>query len=167
VARVRPFSHLAFVLLLFGAPLRAQQEVTRTQHDSALARALTDLPRETILRVRTTGFPKDGRFQSLERDTLLLATDVELRKIPTATINEVYTRYRQVGRGALIGGATGGVILGVLGIFAVQVFCESPGGCRNDYPTAFFWFGGVGAAGGALIGAGIGALNFGWRRIFP
>lgn len=79
----------------------------------------------------------------------------------------MYTGYRQVGRGALIGGATAGVILGVLGIFAVQAFCDSPRGCRSDYPTAFLWFGGVGAAGGALIGAGIGALNFGWRRIFP
>lgn len=149
------------------APLRAQDVSAPIAHDSAVRRALLDIQPQTVLRVRTTGFPKDGRFQGLERDTLLLATDTELRRIPTGTINEVYTGYRQIGRGALIGGATAGVILGVLGIFAVQAFCDSPRGCRNDYPTAFVFFGGVGAAGGALIGAGIGALNFGWRRIFP
>ena len=164
---MRLLTNLGVVLLLVANPLSAQDVSAPTAHDSAVRRALLDIRPQTVLRVRTTGFPKDGRFEGLERDTLLLATDIELRKIPTATINEVYTRYRQVGRGAGIGAATGGVIFGLLGIVAINVFCDSPGGCKSDYPAAIGWFGAVGAAGGALIGSGIGALTFGYRRVFP
>jgi hypothetical protein len=160
---------LACIAVLFPTALRAQDPIPTARSDSAMLAALRALSPQTVVRLRTgRGFPIDGELERVESDTVVMRTQgAQLRKVPATSVTEVFTRYRQVGRGAIIGGVAGGVVIGLLGIAAVAGFCEQPDGCKNDYPTAFFFGGAIGGSAGALIGAGIGALTFGWRRIFP
>ena len=157
------------IAALFPIALRAQDPIPTSRSDSVMLAALRALSPQTVVRLRTgRGFPVDGQLLRVERDTVVMTTDgAQLRKVPATAVTEVFTRYRQFGRGAIIGGVTGGVVVGLLGIAAVAGFCEQPDGCKGDYPTAFFFGGAIGGSAGALIGAGIGALTFGWRRIFP
>jgi hypothetical protein len=159
---------VASILLVWPLSVGAQQPVASSARDSALAAALLRLPSRAHLRVRTSGFPIDGRLERYAGDTLVLDVNgADSRKLPTTAITELLVRHRQTAHGAVVGAATVGIIFGLLGAAAVGAFCEVPSGCKDDYPTAIIFFGAVGAGSGALVGAGIGSLTFGWRRVFP
>jgi len=107
-------------------------------------------------------------LERCDGDTLVLSVNgADSRKLPTTAITEVLIRQRQTTHGAVVGAATVGIIFGLLGAAAVGAFCDIPAGCKDRYPAAIVFSVAVGAGSGALIGAGIGSLSFGWRRVFP
>lgn len=159
---------VALILLAWPQSTRAQQPVVSSGRDSALAAVLLRLPPRAELRVRTSGFPIEGRLERYAGDTLVLGENgADSRKLPTAAITELLIRQRQTAHGAVVGAVTAGIIFGLLGAAAVGAFCDIPSGCKDRYPAAIVFSGAVGAGSGALIGAGIGSLTFGWRRVFP
>jgi hypothetical protein len=155
-------------LLACPLPAQAQPPATSAGRDSALATVLERLRPRAELRVGMSGFSIEGRLERYAPDTLvLLVSGVDARRLQTASITELLIRRRQTAKGAVVGAVTGGIIFGLLSAAALGAFCEQPSGCKGDYPTVILFGGAAGAGGGALIGAGIGSLTFGWRRIFP
>ena len=61
----------------------------------------------------------------------------------------------------------GGFALGTFGVLLVNGLCESAKGCSSDAFGAAIWGGAIGAAGGGVLGAGIGFLVKRWERIDP
>jgi hypothetical protein len=159
---------VASILLVWPLSAQAQQPVAPSGRDSALAAVLLRLPSRAQLRVRTSGFPIEGRLERYAGDTLVVSVNgADSRKLPTTAITELLIRQPQTAHGAVVGAATVGIIFGLLGAAAVGAFCDIPSGCKDRYPAAIIFSGAVGAGSGALIGAGIGSLSFGWRRVFP
>ena len=78
----------------------------------------------------------------------------------------MWIRKSNVRRGAVIGGLIGATTLTALGIVLVNGLCDVDS-CADDYPTVVVAGLSIGGAGGALLGAGVGALTPGWRRLFP
>jgi hypothetical protein len=156
------------ILLVCPLSTQAQLPVASSGRDSVLAAVLLRLPSRAELRVRTSGFPIEGRLERYVGDTLVLGVNrAGSRKFPTAAITELFIRQRQTAHGAVVGAVTVGIIFGLLSGVAVSAFCDIPGGCKDRYPTAIISSAAVGAGSGALIGAGLGSLSFGWRRVFP
>lgn len=66
-------------------------------------------------------------------------------------------RKNYIGRGALIGGGVAFAVGGTFGALVVNGVCDEAGGCGEDTIPAILVFGGIAGAGGALVGALIGA----------
>jgi hypothetical protein len=147
---------MAVFLLAQPIPARAQTQDMRPDREVVLQQ-LTD---SQIVRLTAPGL---GRRQGLllERGTaeLLLTTGHQPLRVPAVTIDTLWTRGRSTGVGALVG-----VILGAgLGVLAGNEFGEeNAGSAKNVLGMA-----GIGAIGGSLLGAVIGAPIPRWNRRFP
>jgi hypothetical protein len=75
-----------------------------------------------------------------------------------ARIERRIGRNDYIGRGALIGGGIAFALGGSFGALVVTGLCEEASGCGEDIIPAILVVGGIAGAGGALVGAGIGAL---------
>lgn len=159
---------IACSLLAGPLSLRAQVAGTSPGRDSAAAAILASLPPRAEVRVRTSGFPIEGRLARSGGDTLVVVLrGGEMRQLPMGAIRELAVRQRRTAHGAAVGAVTVGIVFGLLGAVAVDAFCDLPSGCHDRYPQAIVVAAGFGAGAGALIGAGIGSLSSGWRRVFP
>lgn len=157
-------------LLITSHTVQAQAERTDSTApgiDQPIVRALTRLNPNTQVRVRTASTIIEGSYSGFNEHGLLLQGARIGLPIPLSSIDEMWKRSRSPLQGALIGGAIGGVLVGAFGVLVVAGFCEQPNGCSGDYPTAILFGGAIGAAGGGLIGAGIGSLVKRWERIHP
>jgi hypothetical protein len=87
--------------------------------------------------------------------------------VPFTTIEEMWKQGRSAGRGALIGAGIGAALVGGFGVFLASALCESSDGCRGDQVGVGLYGAAMGAAGGGLLGAGLGALVRRWVHIYP
>jgi hypothetical protein len=159
---------LVACILLARAPAQAQLPITSSGRDSAVAAVLSSLPPRAEVRVRTSGFPIEGRVDDYAGDTLVvIVRGAEKQKLPLGSITELDVRQRHTAHGAAVGAVTVGVVFGLLSTVAVSAFCDLPSGCHERYPRAIVVSAGFGAGVGALVGAGIGSLSSNWRRVFP
>ena len=166
---MRGFAVLATATLL-ALPAEAQTERLQTSspgNDDAFIRALSQVPQNTKVRIRTGPTFLEGSYIGFNEQGVLLQSPPTSSPIPFASIDEMWRRTRSSLQGALIGGAIGAVLVGTFGILVVRGFCESSDGCSDDYPTAALFGGAIGAAGGGLLGAGVGLLVMKWKRIHP
>jgi hypothetical protein len=156
---------LPALTLLPRRPLPAQMSVAPR---SGAAVAAARLPAGATVRVAATGVRVTGRVSYAGPDTLVLAPrDGAVARLALAGVDTLWRAGRATGRGAVIGAITGGVALAGLGVLLAQGLCDVPGGCGDDTWRAALGGGALGAAGGALLGAGFGSLKRTWRRVYP
>jgi hypothetical protein len=83
-----------------------------------------------------------------------------------ADVDTVWRATPATKQGAVTGAVIGGFALATFGVLAVSALCETDGGCGTDVVRIGVAGGVLGAAGGALLGAGIGSLAHTWRRVY-
>ena len=148
---------LSFMLIL-SVPVLSQEP-------GSVEAALTPLvPRGKVVRLRADQARFTGRLLSAERGVATLDTGQGTRVVALQGIDTVWVRNRAWKAGAIVGGAMGMVALGVFTGLVVHATCET-----SDCGTAAAALagGGIGLAGGALLGAAIGAAFPRWSRRFP
>jgi hypothetical protein len=85
-----------------------------------------------------------------------------------AEVDTVWIRAGNRAReGALIGGTVGAALVTGFLFAVIHGLCDAPGGCTGDYPRAVAMGVGLGGGSGALLGAGLGSLTPGWKRVYP
>ncbi|HEV8380964.1 MAG TPA: hypothetical protein VGQ29_05225 [Gemmatimonadales bacterium] len=106
----------------------------------------------------------EARLVGVDSNPIVLRFAQSPQSVPISSINSLWVRRRGTARGALIGGiVVGSVSLGLLSLVCVAL--GEGEGCNSwGYVTAGTV---VGAAGGALVGAGVGILIPRWRRVDP
>lgn len=141
-------------------PSRASAQVSPAARDSAI----TALHAGQQIRLTTAGRGRlVGRAGAADGDSLDLAQDDAVRRIPIPAIDTLWVRGGSGVTGAIVGGA----IVGVLGAIAVVA---AAGACEYDCGSTT-----VQAAGGfvlgAVVGVPLGALIGGrfprWKRAYP
>lgn len=119
------------------------------------------------VRVSVGGTRIEGRAAGTAGDTLLLRVARGfVLQTPVATIDSIWDRRgRATTRGLKTGAVVGGVALGGFALFLTQALCDNAAGCDpgGQELAAVGVVGLAGAVGGALVGAGVGALFPAWR----
>lgn len=136
--------------------------------DARLLSAIARLQPRVGVRASSAGVLTEGQFARTQRDTLWLSTPKAVMiGVPVRNLDSLWTRERSVGKGALIGTAVGAAAVSGLFLALVNGLCDSASGCGDDYPLAIAYGVGIGGSGGAVVGAGIGALVRHWQRRHP
>jgi hypothetical protein len=109
-----------------------------------------------------------GRYegQLLQRgpDHVVLSAEPEPLRVPATTIDTLWTR----GNAGMTGAIVGGLVLGTLGVALGAAWAEHS--TEHDAAGAgevMLVTGGVGLAGGALLGGLIGLATHKWHRRYP
>jgi hypothetical protein len=120
-----------------------------------------------LLRVRAAKTTTRGRFSGMSDDALVLAT-ASGSQVPIRfqAVDEIFRQGSYWKQGAIIGAVTGTAVLTGFGWLLVNVACEQPDGCKNDYSTVVLYSVLLGGGGGGLVGAGLGYLAKRWIRIY-
>ena len=148
---------VSFLLLLLGAPSLVAQTA-----DSVLAPLV---PKTSLVRLRTEGTRVTGRLIALTSGVATLETDSGNRSASLATVDSIWVRGRATRTGAIVGGIAGAVLFGAFVGYVAEGICEVD--CDNSFLEGALVGGALGLGGGALLGAGIGALIPKWRLRFP
>jgi hypothetical protein len=129
--------------------------------------ALLQMHLDQRLRVKTAGYTRESRFVGASADSLLVRDAGQRRQISLAAIEGLWIRERATGAGAKRGAVAGAIAVAAFGSFFVWGLGDSCSTCGNEYPRVIVVGGAIGAAGGALLGAGIGSLLDRWRAVLP
>jgi uncharacterized membrane-anchored protein len=148
---------ISFLILVLCAPALAAQSA-----DSVLAPLV---PKTSMIRLRTQGTEMTGRLLALTSGVATLETTSGNRTASLASVDSIWVRGRATKSGAIIGGVAGAVLFGAFVGYAVSGLCEVD--CDNSFIEGALVGGALGLGGGALLGAGIGALIPKWRLRFP
>jgi hypothetical protein len=148
---------ISFLILVLCAPALAAQSA-----DSVLAPLV---PKTSMIRLRTQGTEMTGRLLALTSGVATLETTSGNRTASLASVDSIWVRGRATKSGAVIGGVAGAVLFGAFVGYAVSGLCEVD--CDNSFIEGALVGGALGVGGGALLGAGIGALIPKWRLRFP
>jgi hypothetical protein len=106
----------------------------------------------------------EGRLLERSSDQLVLSAEPEPLWVPATTIDTLWTRGNAVKTGAIVGA----VILGTLGTAFAAAGCEDIKNTENcNTGTAMLLGGGIGLAGGALLGGITGVAIPKWHRRYP
>ncbi len=129
--------------------------------DSVVRAALARLQPGKGVRLHATGLGRlEGQFASLTDTTVALGTTTGPRSVAVAGIDSLWQRGSAVGTGALVGAVTLGLAGAVLGASAAEWYETDPGETAAAVGL-------IGVAGGALLGAVVGALIPTWKRKVP
>ena len=156
----RRFLFAAAFAGLLGLPgaLPAQQPSAR---DSAVAR----LHPGQQIRLTAAGSGRlGGRAGVASGDTLDLAQDDAVRRIPIPAIDTLWTRGRATTTGLVIGGVVGAVLGGMAAAVGASL-CESD--CSDDDTGTVIAGGAIGAVAVGGLGALIGAAIPKWTKRYP
>ena len=148
---------ISFLILVLCAPALAAQSA-----DSVLAPLV---PKTSMIRLRTQGTEMTGRLLALTSGVATLETTSGNRTARLASVDSIWVRGRATKSGAIIGGVAGAVLFGAFVGYAVSGLCEVD--CDNSFIEGALVGGALGLGGGALLGAGVGALIPKWRLRFP
>ena len=160
---------IGLVAALIGLPEPAPgQDASRPEPsgDDRVEAVIERLRPDERLRVQVAeaGTLLEGRFGGAAEGQLDLFTGVEERRLPVGEIERLWTRGNSAGRGAWIG-ALGGLVLGAAyGAAISEVTCAESSCTTLGLMAAI---GGMGAAGGAAVGALVGLAIPSWRLRFP
>jgi hypothetical protein len=143
-------------LVLIAAPLSAQSA------DSVLAPLV---PKSKLVRFSVGDAYITGRLIALTSGVATLATETGNQTATLASIDAIWVRGHATKTGAIVGGVAGAILFGAFVGYAVNGLCEVD--CDNSFLEGALVGGAIGLGGGALLGAGIGALIPKWRLRFP
>lgn len=114
-------------------------------------------PGDTVW-ITEAGPPVKGKLIDVSDTTLRMYAERAALEIDTARITRIDRAVPSKTRGAVIGGLTGGVLLGLFAVAFVQLDCERwPDSTCGDFGPMAGTFA-IGGAYGGAIGAGAGAL---------
>ncbi len=154
-------------MLVQGGRLGAQtDEVSGAPDPQRLEAVLEQLSPDQHLRLEA-GAPRvrfEGRYAGTADARLALATDGGVVHTRLAEIDRLWTRGRSTAKGALIGGVAGLVIGATYGALLSGVTCAESSCTTLGLAAAV---GGIGAAGGAAVGALVGLAIPSWKLRFP
>ena len=153
------------MVIVLSGNLSAQDNSTGRARE--VERAAQRLSPGAPARIRTGTETIQGQFSSVTAESVVLARGGATTPIPLTTIEEMWKQGRSAGSGALIGAGIGAVTVGGFGVFLAGALCETGDGCRDDKIGVGAYGAVIGALGGGLLGAGIGALVKRWVRIYP
>jgi hypothetical protein len=107
----------------------------------------------------------EGRLLQRGPDHLVLSAEPEPLRIAATTIDTLWTR----GNAGKTGAIVGAVVLGTLGVVLAAAYAADVQDTEHDFQTgeAIVVAGGVGLAGGALLGGLIGLATHKWHRQYP
>ncbi len=108
-----------------------------------------------------------GRFEGLTAEALLLRSGDGTAPIPLGDVTTVWGRERNTLRGAAIGGVVGAAAFTGFLHLIVTALCESTEGCASDHRKAWGYGIALGGAGGAILGATVGAIVTRWGQRAP
>ena len=149
-------------MLAFAPSIASAQTTT-----DSVGKALEKVSTGADLRVRAGPRTTRGLFVGMSDNALVLdvgsGSQVPIR---FDVVNEMYKQGSYWKRGAIIGAVTGTVVLTGFGWLLVNVACEQPDGCKQDYSTVVLYSIAVGGGGGGLVGAGLGYIAKRWIRIY-
>lgn len=142
-----------------------------TLHSSATAQQVTE--RQTAfeslsdsqwirLKVPHVAGRYEGRLIQRGPDHLVLSADPEPLRVPATTIDTLWTRGNAGVTGAVVGGLFFGALGAALGASAVGESTEDVTKAEGALIV-----GGVGLAGGAVLGGLIGLFTHKWNRRYP
>ena len=157
----------AFAMLatsLEGQQVNRQAGVT---HADVVAVSLMPLDTHTRVRVLVgQNSAVEGTFGGSTGDAMVVVRNSgDTTRVALSSVQSMWKESRSPGKGALIGASFAGALGAGFGILLVGGLCENSSGCRGDYLPVATYFGAMGAAGGAVIGGGIGFLVKRWVRI--
>ena len=143
----------------------AAREVAGQEHTAgrALAARLAVVRTGTTVRVALGARRLEGQLVSATSDSLYFRTFT----VPGAHLDAAWIRGRSTARGAWAGGVIGGVSGALLLRALVLGLCDTADRCAEDELPALGIGFALGGAGGAVVGAGIGAFVPRWRRVKP
>ena len=110
------------------------------------------------------GVRLEGRYAGTAEAGLALVTDGGVVHTRLGEIDRLWTRGRSTAKGALIGGVGGLVIGAIYGALISDVTCAESSCTTLGLAAAV---GGIGAAGGAAVGALVGLAIPSWKLRFP
>jgi len=146
---------LSLVSLLVS-PGFAQQVSSLTAAERA-GIALARLGARQRVRIRVEGERLiEGSVELASPSLVVLRVDGSPERIPATAVDSLWVHATHWRRGALIGGAIGGIGLGAIAAALVHATCESASGC-ND----------VGGVAGGVTGGLVGAAFPTWQRRVP
>ncbi|OLD95407.1 MAG: hypothetical protein DMD31_14330 [Gemmatimonadetes bacterium] len=155
---------LSLVSLLVS-PGFAQQVSSLTAAERA-GIALARLGARQRVRIRVEGERLiEGSVELASPSLVVLRVDGSPERIPATAVDSLWVHATHWRRGALIGGAIGGIGLGAIAAALVHATCESASGC-NDVGGFFVGFLMGGVAGG-VTGGLVGAAFPTWQRRVP
>ncbi len=157
------WSWMCAVVMACGLPVAMQGQQVPATTDPRLTATLGALRPQSRVRIITQDVHV-GDFRAYDADSVRIDQRAGIRLIALRDIRTVSRSTRQVGKGAVIGAITGGVLVGALGYWLSRAFCDSST-CDPDV-TAAMYGAAIGGAGGGAIGAGIGALVPGWQAVY-
>ncbi len=152
--------------VLLGQAPEGSRESSQEAGSARLQAVLEQLIPDQRLRIETGDGEAtvEGRYSAMEDGSLLLRTGASSVGVPTAEIERLWTRGRSTAQGALIGGGAGLVLGAVYGALISEVTCAESSCTTLGLPAAA---GGLGAAGGAALGALVGLVVPRWKLRFP
>ncbi len=105
----------------------------------------------------------EGRLLQRSPDHLVLSAEPEPLRIAATTIDTLWTR----GNAGITGAIVGGLVLGTLG--AALGAAAAGESTEEDFTTGegMLFVGGIGLAGGAVLGGLIGLATHKWHRHYP
>jgi hypothetical protein len=106
----------------------------------------------------------EGRLLERSSELVVLSAEAEPLRVPATTIDTLWTR----GNAAKTGAIVGAVLLGTLSTALAAAACEDIKNTENcNTGMAMLLGGGVGLAGGALLGGLTGLAIPKWHRQYP
>ena len=129
------------------------------------ANAVSTLSVGNTIKFVSNGTTVVGRYGGLDGDVLLLNASNTTQRYPVSDVDVLWVQRNRIKRGAIIGGITGGVLGAAFGLAVRQIACETDACVEDNAPLLLF--GGLGAAGGAGLGALIGNAVKYWKQVYP
>ena len=155
------------LLLIAAFSLMPVALAAQTARADSVAVSLQKVDSGAALRVRADRRTTYGKFTGVGTNALVIETPAGIQApVRFDTVDEIFRQGHYAKRGAIIGGATGAVLLTGFGALIVSALCENQDGCAGDYATVAVYGVGVGGGGGALLGAGLGYLAKRWIKIY-
>jgi hypothetical protein len=120
----------------------------------------------TTARFSASGRLSEGQVIRIDGDSIWLSRGGDRFAQRLSQIDTVWIQQRRTAEGAAIGVAVGAAALGGLAGLVSNGLCETRN-CKNETVTAILLGGLLGGGGGAILGAGVGALVKQWKRVMP
>lgn len=161
---MQPRAYAVIGVLAVTLALRPSAAQAPAHPDSATFAALARLGPGKRVRLHSRDLGRlEGRVVASSPATLTLNAGDQPTEVPVATVDSLWVRGTAAKAGAIVGAIPGAVAGVLMGVIANDLGCKDDGG--DPCPEAIPLLAALGAAGGGLLGALVGAAIPRWRRL--